>query len=142
MHKLFVSILLTFLFIAVATTATAKRLTYADGPSTQFFCKDKTAAEKVADAYEVSDDLTFRVARQLVKAGGCQFSDKVRWEKEKEVSCRALTNGHCIAVQPSFIYDARGRHSSGYLLIEPKGHNTVETPVMLDISTIILNLSY
>ena len=67
-----------------ANIGSAKRLTYADGPSTQFFCPNKVDAEIAVNAYEKSDDLARQVADQLANINRCRFSDKVRWEKKKK----------------------------------------------------------
>jgi hypothetical protein len=99
-----------------------------------------TYATAVRDAYDQGgDEAAFKEAEKLVASGICEFTEYgIRfWNDTKPpeelkafgaVRCEALSNGHCLAVQPSFIRDDEEKMITGISIVEPLVPQGSETP--------------
>jgi len=134
-----------------------------DEPFSTLVCNSSDAQaelENVLNTYQNEGALAaYQIANDLVSSGKCEFSTgSPKWwstglaPKEKkeyeEVACTALTNGHCISVQPVYMTTDDNDEVvwSGYMLIEPKVPTGQQPPLDTVVSRLqkglVLDLNF
>lgn len=117
----------------------------------------QSAMDSILTAYETGGDVAaFQLADTYISDGVCAYNpDSLKWIGKEyaddfgaefqpyvEVSCRQLSNGHCVSVQPVFGTDETDEEIvwTGYMLTEPRIPDGAIPPQKTEASRLVRGL--